>query len=724
VAEFTNADLQALNVHTLSSLTLNTPQLNMHHNAILALNNVSVFITNFFMDANGRVDINSGSILTTAAFYLNDDAGEIRVNSGGELRFTGNINPTLGSTVINSGGLLTAASGVTLHYSDSAILQFNTSHSVSDNVHLQISAGADISATSFLDVGNARIGTLIVTGSGSSLTAFGTSDWGLSSTGNATVTIADSAIATLQILQAGTSDARFVGSVTSSATLHTTSAFTMGGGNASRTVSLDVNNGTFQTDGLATFNNKADLNLINGAILFNAGATFNAGSRMDWTAGTLSLGANSTLLLDGGAIFRTSTTGFAFSNNTTLRIRNSGGLSTPSYFDLQNATLDMDTGTLTVGTANGTISDWGALTTTTATLASNALATYSSGLRMSTLGGTTNLTISSAAKLLASSFEVGGNANANVTITLNAGTLESPGTIELLRGTAATVNANGKIQAQNLALGSGDGTATLTVTGAGALVNVNNSLTLNANSALNIISSGAVTTSGTTTLNAGSSLTINSGGSLNAQSFTASGATLHLDLTSPFTAVPITVAATNGLTFNALTFELSFNGEPLGYYNIIRYTGAIQGAGLTGGTPAVQNNIAYILYITNDGLSNLITLHRGFLGDANDNGTVEFSDFVSLANNFGTNNTGWNGGDFNNDGITNFTDFVTLANNFGQSISGSSFTATPDQLAAMQAFAASPTQIPEPTTLSLLALALPLLARRVPRKINNTQLAR
>ncbi len=59
----------------------------------------------------------------------------------------------------------------------------------------------------------------------------------------------------------------------------------MGGGSTVRQVTLDVNGGTLQTDGLATFDNRADLNLVNGTVNFNGGATFNAGSRVDWTGG-------------------------------------------------------------------------------------------------------------------------------------------------------------------------------------------------------------------------------------------------------------------------------------------------------------------------------------------------------------------------------------------------------------------------------------------------------
>ena len=53
-------------------------------------------------------------------------------------------------------------------------------------------------------------------------------------------------------------------------------------------------------------------------------------------------------------------------------------------------------------------------------------------------------------------------------------------------------------------------------------------------------------------------------------------------------------------------------------------------------------------------------------GDANFDGSVDFLDFLALAESFGTEDTGtWSSGDFNGDGSVNFVDFLVLANNFG-----------------------------------------------------------
>ncbi len=344
-----------------------------------------------------------------------------------------------------------------------------------------VSSGA-VTAVSFIDVGNGVVGSLTVTGAGSTLTAQSSiSDWGVGSAGNATVTISNSGFATASQLRAGTGSAVFQGNVTSGGTLRTTSTFRMGGGSTIRQVSLNVDGGTLETTGLATFDNRADLNLVSGTVNFNGGATFNAGSRIDWTGGSLNLGTGTTLLVDNGFVNRTLTSGFIFGDNTTTRIRNGGSFVTPSYFDLGNATLDMNDGFLTVGTTGGTISDWGGSgATTIATLTNNAVATYNSGLRMGVLGtgGSTNATISGGARLVSNgSFSAGGTAASNVLLNVTGGRVESDGSIFLERGTTTTVSAAGVMEGQNITLGSSGGTTSTTVTGVNSLLKSRGTLT-------------------------------------------------------------------------------------------------------------------------------------------------------------------------------------------------------------------------------------------------------
>jgi hypothetical protein len=329
--DFRNGDLQSLNVHTFSSLGLNTPRVQLFDNAILSLDSSTVTTDLVVFANNGGVDVDNGSSVQTLRYAFNDDAGELRVNSGGELRIAEDTTLLRGTTMINSGGQLNAAAGVDLEYNGSALLQFSNGHAVDNLVHLKATGGGDITGASFIDVGNGNVGTLTVTGSGSTLTAGGsTSDWGLGASGNATVTISSSAVATADHLRAGANNARFVGTVTSGATLHTTSSFTMGGGSTNRTVSLDVNGGTLQTDGLATFNEKASLNLTSGTINFNGGATFNAGSVTIWGGGNMNLGPNSTLLIDATDVVKTSSAGFRYHDNMTIQLRNGGHFQTAS----------------------------------------------------------------------------------------------------------------------------------------------------------------------------------------------------------------------------------------------------------------------------------------------------------------------------------------------------------------------------------------------------------
>lgn len=55
-------------------------------------------------------------------------------------------------------------------------------------------------------------------------------------------------------------------------------------------------------------------------------------------------------------------------------------------------------------------------------------------------------------------------------------------------------------------------------------------------------------------------------------------------------------------------------------------------------------------------------------GDTNLDGTVDFSDFVTLSNNYGGPGT-WVEGDFDGDGKVLFTDFILLSGNFGNDVS-------------------------------------------------------
>ena len=61
-----------------------------------------------------------------------------------------------------------------------------------------------------------------------------------------------------------------------------------------------------------------------------------------------------------------------------------------------------------------------------------------------------------------------------------------------------------------------------------------------------------------------------------------------------------------------------------------------------------------------------ILLQQAVIGDANLSGKVDFTDFVTLARNYGKTNADWSMGDFNYDGKVDFGDLVALARNYNQ----------------------------------------------------------
>lgn len=61
-----------------------------------------------------------------------------------------------------------------------------------------------------------------------------------------------------------------------------------------------------------------------------------------------------------------------------------------------------------------------------------------------------------------------------------------------------------------------------------------------------------------------------------------------------------------------------------------------------------------------------LTLHHTPTGDADNDGTVGFADFLILSQNFGQPEAVWAQGDFDMDGEVAFSDFLGLSSNFGK----------------------------------------------------------
>ena len=98
-------------------------------------------------------------------------------------------------------------------------------------------------------------------------------------------------------------------------------------------------------------------------------------------------------------------------------------------------------------------------------------------------------------------------------------------------------------------------------------------------------------------------------------------------------------------------------------------------------------------------------------GDTNVDGMVDFSDLLTLAQNYGVTGATWAQGDFNADGTVNFADLLALAQNYGQNVDGTQAAAADP--AFSPDFARNLTEVPQPSSAPLLAAgALGLLCRR------------
>ena len=102
---------------------------------------------------------------------------------------------------------------------------------------------------------------------------------------------------------------------------------------------------------------------------------------------------------------------------------------------------------------------------------------------------------------------------------------------------------------------------------------------------------------------------------------------------------------------------------------------------------------------TQTGYFDDVTFDRIIPGDATLNGTVDFTDLLTLAQHYGQSGN-WEVGDFNGNGTVDFSDLLLLAQHYGQGI----------QSAGAAAGAVSP--VPEPGLMSFLLVALARARRR------------
>src|SRR5207245_370419 len=98
-------------------------------------------------------------------------------------------------------------------------------------------------------------------------------------------------------------------------------------------------------------------------------------------------------------------------------------------------------------------------------------------------------------------------------------------------------------------------------------------------------------------------------------------------------------------------------------------------SGITSSAADASHGLAYRMV---DPATNWVLVQLARYGDTNQDGTVDFTDLLALAQNYGRTNATWSQGDMNYDGKVDFADLLKLGQNFGKSLAA----ATPAVAAA------------------------------------------
>jgi hypothetical protein len=123
---------------------------------------------------------------------------------------------------------------------------------------------------------------------------------------------------------------------------------------------------------------------------------------------------------------------------------------------------------------------------------------------------------------------------------------------------------------------------------------------------------------------------------------------------------------------------------------------------------------------------NEVIVEYALSGDADLAGSVDFSDVLTVAGNYGQsidahgNTVDWSEGDFNYDGVVNFQDLLAVAMNFDQPLTAQETAQVGTAFASQwdQALADMNSSVPEPGTLGLTIWGAAALLRRGRRKVS------
>jgi T5SS/PEP-CTERM-associated repeat protein len=487
-----------VNLVTMSGFHLNAKTLRIQDFTRLNAQNNSQLVVTYFLSIGSEAELSMTS-------------GTLEMGAGSLARVGGKLsigqNTTLGNQtrieVEEPTGLLSVTNG----------FNFNNASQVA------VYNGGDVVGNGFIDIGNTGSSSVGIKGAGSTWTAAGTSDWGRTATGNATVRLEDGAQATLDNLRMGEVDASSLVTVTSGSHLTVNGAFSAGGGTADRVVRLnagnpllDGNENFVAFNGISTFNSKAVLDSNHhSTITFNQNATFNEGSRFERSFGsTLNIASGKKLIINGGVYEDATTGGQELSAGAGIEVRGAfARFNVADYFDIGAGSLLVELNGQVNSPSGATITDWGSAPFDVMTADIRTGGRVNIGDLRIADSGTATVTIASGGQLNPRHLTTGGKPGASANLFFDGGQATISGNANLGQGTVFTISdpvGDFSAQTGNVAI-VGD----LNLTGNAQLATVGVDPGLNIQGNLNTATGTQIQTGGNTFFGVGQSATLNGG---------------------------------------------------------------------------------------------------------------------------------------------------------------------------------------------------------------------